>query len=130
MKTMAKKKKSSHTLSAGLIGAALGAAGAWFLYATETGKEKREELVKLADKVKDEVAEEIQKVKAKGEPAVHSAIETVVEKYKAVKSIDPAVLGKIADDLKKRWNEVKEQFDSGDSTEAPVKEDSDSEKKV
>lgn len=111
---MAKRKKKHSTLTAGLVGAALGAAGAWFLYATETGRDKREELLRFADKIKDEVADEIHKVQAKTEPAVHKVIETVMEKYRAAKNIDPAIIGKIADDLKRRWAEVKDQFEGGE----------------
>lgn len=111
---MTKKKKTGSGLKAGLIGAGLGAAAAWFLYATETGKEKREEIVALADRIKDEVVDEAKKLKEDNEPSIHAAIDTVVAKYKSAKNVDPAVLGKIVSDLKTRWNEVKNQFDGKD----------------
>ncbi len=127
IQTMVKKKKTGSGLKAGLIGAGLGAAAAWFLYATETGKEKREELVALADRIKDEVVDEAKKLKEDSEPSIHAVIDTVVSKYKSAKNVDPAVLGKIVTDLKTRWNEVKSQFDNS-SEDEDQKEEADSKK--
>jgi gas vesicle protein len=108
------KKKSNQWFKAGVVGAVIGAVGTWFLYGTEAGKKRREEVEALAARIKNDVLAEARRVKAENEPAIREVIETVAAKYRGIQNVDATILSEVVSDLKNRWSEVKNQFEAGE----------------
>lgn len=105
---MAKKSNiKSFTLGAA---AALTALGAYFLYGTKEGKERRTKVKGWILKMKGEVLEEIESLKELNEEAYHAVVDNVSKRYKALKNVDNAELQKVVKDLKGHWQDVKSKF--------------------
>jgi hypothetical protein len=109
------KSQSGSKVAAGLGIAALAAAaaGAYFLYGTDAGKQKRKQIKSWSLKMKADVLDRMEKMKDWSEEAYNMVIDNVTEKYKNAKNIDPKEVTAIANDLKRHWKSITRQIQVG-----------------
>lgn len=93
-------------LGAGIAALAAAAAGAIFLYGTEKGKQTRKQIRSWALKMKADVLDEMEKMKEWSEEAYNAVVDSVAQKYEAMKTIDPIEIAALARDLKKHWQAI------------------------
>jgi hypothetical protein len=112
---MQKKKQHGGGVAAGVGLAALAAAaaGAYFLYGTETGKKRRKAIESWMFRMRADVIDRMEKMKDWSEKSYNELVDSVAEKYKNVKNIDKAELMAVVDDLKKHWKSIRKQVESG-----------------
>jgi len=107
-KIMANKKDNNIALEVGLTVAAIAAAaGAVFLFGTDSGKKKRKEIKSWSLKAKAEVLEKIEKMKDVTEESYAVAVDAVAQKYSKIKSIESKEIQELVSDLKKSWKDIK-----------------------
>lgn len=106
-------KKKQILAGAGLVALAAAAAGAVFLYGTETGKKKRKEIKSWTLKMKADVMDKIADMKDWSEDAYHDVVDSVAKQYKHVKNVDPLDIAALAQDLKGHWKNIKRQIEGG-----------------
>ncbi|MDP3996269.1 MAG: hypothetical protein Q8P86_01065 [bacterium] len=107
---MANKNKEKMTGFGLGAAAALAALGAYFLYGTKEGKNKRTKMRGWVLKMKGEVLEEIENLKHLNEESYNAVVDNVSKRYKAAKNVDNKELEKSVKDLKSHWNDLKKRF--------------------
>lgn len=115
---MTTKQNQNYTpaqIGVGLGLAAAAAAGAYFLYGSKEGSKRRAKIKGWALKAKGEVLEKMEQAKELNERVYHDLVDGVMERYEKVKSIDPAELVALGQDLKSHWRNISRQL------KAPVK---------
>ena len=112
-KKVVKKAKSKSRASGGKLIVAAGVlaavAGVYFL----TGKKapaRREKARQWTVKIKRDVLDQLRQYKEVGESHYHEAIESVADRYAAVKGVDPKELSAVVTELKKHWGSVRKEF--------------------
>jgi len=61
-------------------------------------------------RAKGEVLEKLEMMKDVNEEAYHKVVDTVSDKYKKIKNIDPTELNAMRSDLKKHWGNIKKHL--------------------
>jgi hypothetical protein len=107
----------------GLAALAAAAAGAVFLYGTEAGKKRRKDIKSWSLRMKADVIDSMEKMKDWSEEAYEKTVDTVAQKYKTVKGIDPAEVAALVATLRGHWKAIKRQVEgvAGSSRSAPKK---------
>ncbi|PIQ91477.1 MAG: hypothetical protein COV70_03540 [Parcubacteria group bacterium CG11_big_fil_rev_8_21_14_0_20_39_22] len=103
---MVKNKTNSKGFGIGVT-TALAALGAYYLYGTKEGRQRRAKVRGWVLKMKGEVLEEIEKMKDLNEEAYNAVVDNVAKRYKAAKNVDNKELEKVSKDLKRHWKELK-----------------------
>jgi len=112
-------KKNQHEGHPGLgfALAAAAAAGVYFLYGTKDAKKNRKAVKGWAIKAKGEVVEKMEAIKGEiTEENYHKIVDSVMEKYRKVKSEHQADIDVLVKDMKGYWKNIKKQVEG-----APVK---------
>ncbi len=109
---MAKNTKENNKGNGVALGVGLGliaamSAGAYYLYGTKEGKNKRVKIRGWALKAKGEVLEKLENLKEVNQEKYDAIIDTVSRKYAGIKSIDKSELDALVTDLKKHWKNIK-----------------------
>lgn len=106
---MADNKKGAPVgaIVAGVAALSAAAVGAYYLYGHKDAKKHRSTVKGWMLKAKGEVLEELEKVKDVSESAYMNAVDAVVSKYQAAKSIDADELSDFLNDMKDHWNGIK-----------------------
>src|SRR3989338_6643088 len=100
------EKTKSHKTALGLGMAALAAAaGAYFLYGNDAAK-NRKKVQSWALKVKAEVLERLENVQKLSKEEYRTIVDEVTRKYYGVKTIDPAELETLKNELKEHWKRI------------------------
>ncbi len=103
----------------GLVAIAAAAAGAIFLYGTDAGKKKRNQIKGWMLRMKGDVMDNMNKMKDWSESSYHAVVEKVAEKYQKMKDVDSEELGMIVKDLKQHWKNLKKHVEG--TTKKPAK---------
>jgi len=115
-KKTTKKDSGNHVLEGvAAVAAVAAAAGAIFLYATDSGKKKRKEIKGWMLKAKGEVLEKLESVKDINEDAYNTIVDTVTDKYARMKSLGEEEVAVLTKELKGHWKTIKKEIN-------PVKE--------
>lgn len=105
---MTNKKDNHVALEVGLTVAAIAAAaGAVFLFGTDSGKKKQKQIKSWSLKAKAEVLEKIEKMKDVSEESYNGAVEAVAQKYSKIKNVEAKEVQELITDLKKSWKDIK-----------------------
>lgn len=104
-KTPAKKDTKDTSASKVAVGAGIVAAlaGAYFLYGSKDAVKNRKKIKGWTLKAKGEILEKLEKVDHATQAQYESTVDTVLNKYKALKSVDMSEADSLAKDLKKHW---------------------------
>jgi len=118
-KNMTKKKvvdkgvsKTAIGVGAGLVAAA--AAGAYFLFGTEKGKNTQKAIRGWAVKAKGEVMDKMEDMKDVTEDGYYNIVDSVVGKYKKLKKVQSTEVDSLISDLKKHWKNIKKELGSSE----------------
>ncbi len=105
---MANSNKASHPVAIGVGIAALAAAaaGAYYLYGTEKGPQRRRAMKSWMLKMKAEVMDEIENIKDLNEEMYKNAISKIADKYSKLKNIDAAEVMALAMRMKGHWKDI------------------------
>lgn len=123
---MAKKKTSTgnHVLEGiAAVAAVAAAAGAVFLYATDSGKKKRKEIKSWMLKAKGEVLEKIEKAKDVNQEAYENIVDAVAKKYSKLKTVGEEEVVPFVKELKGHWSSIKKEIGAS-AKKAPAKKKS------
>jgi uncharacterized protein YfkK (UPF0435 family) len=109
IKMKAQKNTSGWGIGAviGVIGGLIG--GGYYLYGTKDGKKTRKHMTGWALKMKGEVLERAEKLKDVNKEAYADIIESVQNKYKKLKNIDPTDVSAIAQELLGHWKKIEKE---------------------
>jgi hypothetical protein len=121
---MADKKNSGAPVGAivaGIAAVSAAAVGAYYLYGHKDAKKHRSTVKGWMLKAKGEVLEELENVKDVSESAYMHAVDAVVRKYQAAKSIDAEELAEFLNDMKGHWNGIKKTVETRLPSEKPAK---------
>jgi hypothetical protein len=100
-------------IGAGLAAlAAATAAGAYYFYGSKDANKHRKQMKGWAIKARGEVVERLENMKNMTEESYDKAVGQVMDKYKKVKSINPAEVAALAQDLRRHWKNISSQFKS------------------
>jgi len=94
------KMVTEMAVGAGIIAAM---AGAYFLYGGKDAAKNRKKVKGWVLKAKGEVLEKLEKVQHATQDQYETTVDTVLNKYQAVKSIDTTEVDSLRKDLKKHW---------------------------
>ncbi len=108
MKKTVKNESSGFLRGVGLAAAA--AAGAYFLYASTDAKKNRKAVKSWAFKIKAEVLEKLEGLKAVDEEKYNAVVDTVTTKYKSLKKINQKDLKVMAKEMKGHWQSIKKEL--------------------
>ncbi|MEI7777054.1 MAG: hypothetical protein WCI52_00360 [bacterium] len=108
MKKTINKETSGFLKGVGLAAAA--AAGAYFLYGAKDSKKNRQAVKSWAFKVKAEVLEKLEDLKAVDEEKYNDIVDAVTEKYKTLKKINQKDLKAISKEMKGHWQSIKKEL--------------------
>lgn len=87
-------------VGAGIIAAM---AGAYFMYGAKDAAKNRKKVKGWVLKAKGEVVEKLEKVQHATQEQYEATVDTVLNKYQAVKNIDTEEVDSLRKDLKKHW---------------------------
>jgi hypothetical protein len=87
-------------VGAGIIAAM---AGAYFMYGAKDAAKNRKKVKGWVLKAKGEVVEKLEKVQHATQEQYEATVDTVLNKYQAVKNIDLEEVDSLRKDLKKHW---------------------------
>jgi len=87
-------------VGAGIIAAM---AGAYFMYGAKDAVKNRKKVKGWVLKAKGEVVEKLEKVQHATQEQYETTVDTVLNKYQAVKNIDLEEVDSLRKDLKKHW---------------------------
>jgi gas vesicle protein len=102
-------KKIKNPIGAGILGAAVGAAGAYFLYGTKKGARARKEIVKTANKVKDKAIQG--DLISAGKEIYEDMTDLFKEKKDQIKKLDKEDIEGLVERIKERWEETKDDIE-------------------
>lgn len=105
---MAKKNQNDGHPGLGLALAAAAAAGVYFLYGSKDATKNRKVVKGWALRAKGEVLEKMEQVKGElTEENYHKIVDTVMQKYKKVKSDHGDDIEALVKDMKSHWKNIK-----------------------
>lgn len=99
------KEVGAHLASEVAVGAGIIAAiaGAYFMYGAKDAAKNRKKVKGWVLKAKGEVVEKLEKVQHATQEQYENTVDTVLNKYQAVKNIDTEEVDTLRKDLKKHW---------------------------
>jgi uncharacterized protein (DUF305 family) len=108
-----KKETSSvgKAVGVGIAALAAAAAGAYYLYGSDSAKEHRKSIKSWALRVKADVMDEIQEMKEVNEAAYREVVAKVGKKYKDIKGMDQDELAALVARLQGHWNDIKGEIE-------------------
>ncbi|HEX7724752.1 MAG TPA: YtxH domain-containing protein [Candidatus Paceibacterota bacterium] len=98
------------SLGSGLLGAAIGAGIAYYLYGTDSGKAKRKEITKMAKNAKNKVADKADEVSEAASELYENISESMREKYGDLTERDPKKVKELAGRIKEHWADIKKDI--------------------
>lgn len=102
---MKKSQKKAIAVGAGVTALAAAAAGAYF-FTGKRGVKNRKKVSGWANSAKKEVMSEMHKMEKVSKEGYHSAVDSVMKKYKAMKNVDNKELAAMAHELKGHWDAI------------------------
>ena len=120
---MAIKKQGAGSavgIGVGIAALAAAAAGAYYFYGPD-GTKNRKKLSSWSVKARGEVMEKMEKMKDLTEPAYQAAVTMVMDKYRKVKSLNPAEIDALAKELTGQWKRIKSHLVTDDPKKAVKK---------
>jgi hypothetical protein len=119
---MADKKSSNlGALAAGIASITAAAVGAYYLYGSKNASKNRAKVKSWMLKAKGEVLEQLENVQEVTESAYMHALNAVVQKYNALKTIDQAELESFMSEMRNHWSGIKQSVDKATSKKAAPK---------
>ena len=112
-------KNRNKLIRAGVGMAAIAAAGAYFLYGKQ-GAKKRGIIAGWALKMKGEVLENMEKLKAIDRETYHGLVDQTAMRYGRVKRVSAAELKHVTEELKGAWTHISKQLTSRAEIKQPV----------
>lgn len=106
MKETSKTTSKAGALIASIAGLTAAAVGAYYLYGHKDAAKNRAKVKGWMLKAKGEVLEELEKTKDVTESAYMGAIDTVAEKYRALKNIDIGELETFLREMRDHWHGI------------------------
>ncbi len=110
-------------LAAALAGVVAGAV-AGVLLAPKSGAETREDLAGVAEKMKNEILDRVQKLSKITRTAYNEVVDTVVREYQNTKEVTADQAAQIKDELGKSYDRIKEDLqetdEDDDTTANPI----------
>lgn len=97
------------------------AAGAYFLYGTKEGANRRVKIRGWVLRAKGEVLEKMENLKELNEDTYNNLVHSVLKKYEGLKNIDKAEVEALVTDLKKHWRNIKRHLDDSGKTKPKAK---------
>ena len=97
-------------IGAGVGMAAIAAAGAYFLYGKQ-GARKREVIAGWTLKMKGDVLENMEKLKAIDRETYHALVDKTALRYGRVKRVSASELKHVAKELKGAWTHISKQME-------------------
>jgi hypothetical protein len=91
-------------------------AGAYFLYGAKEAGSNRKKVRGWMLKAKGEVLDGVEKLKSIDEAVYNKLIDTVLERYKKVKTINLADIEVLTKELKGHWKNLKKEVSVGNSS--------------
>jgi hypothetical protein len=121
----AKKQAESGSMNKMAVGVSIAAAlaaaaGAAFLYGTDSGKKKREEMKSWTLRMKADVMDKMEKMHEWSEDAYHTTIDSVAKKYEGMKSINPKDVAALVADMRDHWKSISKEIKSFAKEQATV----------
>lgn len=106
---MAQKKNGldASKVITGLVGLTAAAVGTYYLYGHKNAAKNRSKIKGWMLKAKGEVLEHLEEMGDISEPLYMSAVDSVLQKYNALKTIDPTELASFAHEMKDHWLGIK-----------------------
>jgi uncharacterized protein (DUF305 family) len=98
----------------GLAALAAAAAGAVFLYGTEAGKKRRQEIKSWSLRMKADVLDKMEKMKDWSEESYHAVVNDVAKRYESMKEIDATELAALVATLRSHWKTLKQHVEGGE----------------
>ncbi len=103
-----KKETNNNATIAGVgAGVLVTLAAAYFLYGSKDAPKNRKVIKGWMLKAKGEVLEKFENLKEVNEDRYYAVVDTVMNKYKMLKSLDPNEVMSLASDLKRHWKNIK-----------------------
>lgn len=110
---MAKNNTRVAGVGVGILAvAAAAAAGTYFLYGKD-GAKNRKKIKGWTLKAKGEILERMEKLGELSEEKYNEIITQVAKQYHGLKSVDPAELTAMTNDLRRHWKNIKRQIQQG-----------------
>lgn len=106
---ISKKRKRQIAKAVGVATVIATAASVYFLYG-KGGAERRKKVKDWAIKAKKEVLEQLENLREFNQTAYNRVIDNVGNRYKRLKSIDPAELREMVKELKGHWGNIRRQI--------------------
>ena len=104
-------KNSGGGMKIAFLGAVVAAAAGAYYIATNKGAKKQVKKIKgWALKVKGDVLSKLEQMKDVDEELYHKVVDTVMGKYKNIKSIDTNELALVSQELKSHWSNIKKEL--------------------
>jgi hypothetical protein len=103
------KGKIAAEIGAGLVTAGAAAAAGYYFYASKAAKKHRLIAVKWANGLKKEVIHEVKKLDNVDPKKVGKVIDTVVDTYRGLRSVNKADLKRAVSELKSNWRLVAQE---------------------
>lgn len=95
----------------GLAALAAAAAGAYFLYGSDTATANRKKLKSWMLHLKADVMDKMETMKDVSESTYDKAVTEIAEKYAQMKDIDQEELAHLVKRLKSHWKDIKKEID-------------------
>ncbi len=114
---MASKQNSGTGSKLAFLGALVAAAaGSYYVYHNKDAKKQIRKFKGWALKAKGEVLEKLEKFKEVDEDMYQNVVDTVMKKYKSIKSIKTDELADVSKELKSHWNNIKKELSTAGNT--------------
>ena len=102
-------KKSEKVIGAGLVLAAIAAAGTYFLTG-KRGQANREKIAAWTLKMKGEILEKMRQMKDVNKEAYHALVDEVGQRYERVGRVSAAEMRHLKTELKGAWVHISKQL--------------------
>lgn len=100
-----KKSAAPAAFVAGVASAAAVAAAGYYLYASKDAEGNRAAVMEWASQMREDIAEEVEKVKDIDRKQILAIIDTVSERFVSMKGMAQKDVARASKDLKSRWRE-------------------------
>ena len=104
-------KRSSHIISAGIVGFLIGAMVGVF-GSPKDGEENRKDFIDWMQKMSSDLNEKVDDATEMSKDKYDEMVDMVADKYRKAKKIKASDLDAFAADLKKHWSKVKKDWEA------------------